>query len=125
MFIVLFIFLYLNSAFKQHQIAQLECTDQIIEEIMISKVLFSPCFVYYDTALQNYVPGTIDESKFTQENYDDCFEFITKKVNLSIQGKTIGEGIHSPHIINKTIYFYSSGNNIPTNIQFTFEEISC
>jgi hypothetical protein len=116
---------YLHSAFKDYQTEQLLCTDRALEEIIIAKTLYSDCFVYYDEALERSTPGTLDESKFTQTNYGRCFRFTDKKTNITVMGKTIGEEVHSLRTINKTIYWYSNNQFIPTNIKFAFEGIDC
>src|SRR3989344_8195522 len=83
MFLLAFIFLYMHSAFANYQTGKVECTDTAIQEIMIAKVLYGDCFTYTDPQTQQTLPGTIDLSKFTQENLDTCFSYITEKVKLT------------------------------------------
>ena len=120
-----FMFLYLYTAFAEYQTGKLECTDDSIGAIMIAKVQYAPCFTYYDSALQRYIPGTIDMDKFTQGTFDACFIYLTKRANISVDGKSVGQEIFEPKIINKTVWVYTGAEKKPSTIQFQFEESQC
>ena len=124
-FLLVFIFLYLYSAFAQYQEGKIECTDDIIDEIIVAKVLFAPCFIVYNPDLGRYIPGTIDMTKFTQETLDSCFYYLTKRVNITLEGTSIGVAIMEPKIINKTVWVVTDALQKPTTIQFMFEEPIC
>ena len=124
MVLISFMVVYNYNAFSKNQSLKLECTDVAIDELMIQKYLFT-CFVYEDQDIKRNIPGIIDLSKFTRENYDSCFQFITKKTSITINDLTIGEEIHNPKIINKLIYVYNNGELKPSIMTFKFEETEC
>ena len=125
MFVIAFLFIYLHQSFKQFSLESYECADDSYQEIMIAKTLYSDCFTYTDPDTQSTIPGTIDQSKFTQENYNNCFHFLIKKTNLTIDAVSIGEPIYDPVIINKTIWLYYNNNKVPKIITFMFEDSKC
>ena len=125
LFLLTFIFLYLHSAFNTYETKKIQCTDIAVEELMIAKLLYSDCFTYEDTELGRTLPGTVDKNKFSQESLETCFTFITKNINISLEGETIGQQIADPVHINKTIWVYENGEKRPATIQFTFEEPVC
>lgn len=124
MLLVAFMVMYNYSAFSKEQSMKIECTDVTIDNLMIQKYLFS-CFIYEDQDTQRNIPGTIDLSKFNQENYDSCFQYLEKKSKITLNGITIGEEIHNPKIINKFVYIYQDGTLQPTIIKFEFEDTEC
>lgn len=123
--ILTIMFFYLYTAFAEYQGGKVECTDSIIDEIIVAKVLFAPCFTSYDTDLGRYIPGAIDMKKFTQETLDACFSYITKRVNITLEGTSIGSAIIEPKVINKTVWVVTDAGRKPTTIQFMFEEPVC
>ena len=125
LFALTFIFLYMHSIFAEYQAEKVQCVDAALEDILIAKVLYSDCFSYKDPNIQQSLPGTIDTVKFNQQTLDTCFSYLTKRVNISIEGKNIGEQIYNPVSINKTIWFYENTEQRPSTIQFTFEEHAC
>jgi len=119
-------FVGLSTTFLTYQSSSITCIDDTVDEIMISKVIYSPeCFVYEDAELGRSYPGTIDLSKFTNATLDQCFNFITKKISLTIGDKTIGDFIHSQKVVFKPIYVYDNGNIRPETLKFTFVEAAC
>lgn len=124
-FLLTFIFFYVYGAFNEYQTEKLTCNEDVLNELMIAKVLYSPCFTYYDEATARSIPGTIDLSKFTQATLKSCFTVIDQKVNISVMGTTIGRKIYEAESINKTIWLYKGEEKIPTTIQFIFEEPAC
>jgi len=125
MFLIAFIFLYMHNAFANYQTGKIECLDTSIQEIMIAKVLYDPCLTYTDPDTQQTIPGTIDFSKFTQENLDACFSYILEKKNLTLGEKSIGDAIYDPYSISKTTWLYDGEKKELAILQFTFEEPSC
>lgn len=125
LFVIAFLFIYLHQSFKQFSMESYQCTDQASQEIMVAKVLYSDCFTYTDPDTKATIPGTIDKSKFTQENYDKCFHFIIKKTNLTIDEISIGEPIYNPVVINKTVWLYNNNEKTPKILSFKFEEAGC
>ncbi len=125
MFLLAFIFLYMHSAFANYQTGKIECTDTAIQEIMIAKILYGPCLTYTDPQTQQSIPGTIDFNKFTNETLEGCFSFITEKMKLTLNGKSIGESIYDPYSINKTTWVYNGEEKEPATLKFTFEEPPC
>ena len=98
----------------------------MIDEIMIAKILYSPeCFVYYDTELQRAVPGTIDGTKFTQTQLDNCFTLITKDISFAIKDASIGANIMNPKEVTKPIFLVTEGKTVASTLTFTFEESTC
>ena len=126
LFLLTFMFLFLRGMMVDYEVGRLSCVDDVIDEIIVAKLLYDEeCFVYYDSDIGRQVPGTIDKSKFTQENYDNCFKFLDKKVNISIDDNTVGEQIFTPKTISKTILLYDEGTITPSMIQFTFASPTC
>lgn len=125
LFVLTFIFLFLYNAFLDYHTGKVQCTDTALEEIMIAKFLYGECFTYTDPEVNRALPGTVDISKFSQESLEDCFTFITKKVNITIEGKSIGESIADPIAVNKTIWVYENNNKRTGTVQFLFEEPKC
>ncbi|MDP3728860.1 MAG: hypothetical protein Q8R18_05425 [bacterium] len=125
LFLLTFIFLYLNSAFRDYQTEKVQCTDTALEEIMIAKFLYGECFTYVEPEIDRTLPGTVDISKFSQKNLEECFTFITKKVNITIEGKSIGGTIYDSVTINKTLWVYENNEHRTATVQFMFEEPAC
>jgi hypothetical protein len=122
-FLLAFMFLFLRSAFADYQVGKLQCADEVIDELMIAKVLYSPdCFAYYDKDTERTTVGMIDKAKFTHETYESCFTYIIKKVTLRIDDTTIGETIYSPKEMAKPILLYDEGAVTATTLYFTFAE---
>jgi len=86
LFLIAFMFVYLHQSFKQYSQESFECTSEAYQEIMIAKILYSDCFTYTDPSTESIIPGSIDKTKFIQENYNNCFNFLIKKTNLTIDG---------------------------------------
>jgi len=119
-------FSHLQEASLNYQKGSIECISDVVDEIMVAKVMFSPsCFVYEDEETNRPVPGTLDINKFSNETLQECFKFITKKVKLTIGETSIGDHINSPRIINKPIYVYDSGEIAAEILEFTFVESEC
>jgi len=125
LFIIAFMFVYLHQSFKQYSQESLECTSEAYQEIMIAKILYSDCFTYTDIDTNALIPGSIDKSKFIQESYNNCFHFIIKKTNLTIDGVSVGEPIYDPITINKTIWLYDNDEKTPKTLTFMFEDLEC
>jgi hypothetical protein len=125
LFAIAFMFVYLHQSFKQFSQESVECTSEAYQEIMIAKILYSDCFTYKDPDIKAVIPGTIDKSKFTQENYNNCFNFLIKKTNLTLEDISVGEPIYDPLIINKTIWLYDNDQKISKILTFRFEESEC
>lgn len=125
LFVIAFMFVYLHQSFKQFSLESFQCTGEAYQEIMIAKILYSDCFTYTDPDTQSTILGSIDKSKFIQENYNNCFHFLIKKTNLTIDSISIGEPIYDPIIINKTIWFYENNEKSPEIITFKFEDTEC
>ena len=120
-----FMFLYLHKAFTEFQTVKTQCTETVTNEIMLAKILYSPCLTYYDPSLERSIPGTIDMSKFSNETLQTCFTYLTKKVQLKINDKTIGEKGYSQQTINKLIYIYDQGKTQTATLQFITEVPPC
>ena len=125
LFLIAFMFVYLHQSFKQYSQESFECTSEAYQEIMIAKILYSDCFTYTDPSTESIIPGSIDKTKFIQDNYNNCFNFLIKKTNLTIDGVSIGEPIYDPISINKTIWLYDGEGKTPNIITFRFEEPEC
>jgi hypothetical protein len=130
MIIAIFIIAVMLSAIGgtvlTYQKSSLTCFDNIIDEVMLAKSLYSSeCFVYVNEDTNRAMPGTIDLDKFTQENYGTCFKFITKKMQMTIGDATIGEELSKPTIVQKPIHVYEEGKITPSTLTFTFSEAAC
>ena len=125
-FLITTMFLGLRGVLLKYQSGSIECIDGVVDEVMIAKSLYSPnCFVYTEGETGRAHPGTIDLEKFTNKTFENCFKYITKKAQLSIDDKIIGVFIYNPKEIRKPIFTYSSGNIEPATLKFTFAEASC
>ena len=121
-----FMFLYLRSGFQSAQIDLLTCTDDITDQIIVAKVLYDQdCFVYTDQQTQRAIPGIIDINKFTQEQYDSCFQRIDKKVTVTIGDLEIGEVIQNPKTITKPILLATEEQTTAGSITLTFADAGC
>jgi hypothetical protein len=119
-------FLGLRTTFISYQTESVTCISNTFDEIMIAKILYSPgCFTYIDEEINKPVPGTIDMKRFNNETLNQCFKFITKKVHLRIDDKSIGDQIFTPKIVKKPIYTYNDGKVTPNTLEFTFVEPAC
>ena len=125
LFVIAFMFIYLHQSFKQYNQESFECTSEAFQEIMVAKILYSDCFTYPDPDTQSTISGSIDKYKFTQDSYNNCFNFLIKKTNLTIGTISIGEPIYDPITINKTIWFYENNQKVPMTLTFIFEESQC
>ena len=125
LFFLTFIFLYVHSAYASYQAGKVECIDKAVQENMIAKVLYSSCFTYTDPNTQQTIPGTIDLTKFTNENLDHCFLYISNKIHLTLDTQSIGDELYSPYTVNKTVWVYDSNEPQLEDIEFTFEEPAC
>ncbi len=111
---------------SDYEIGRMSCTDDVVDEIMVAKMLYDQdCFVYLDEDIDRAYPGIIDKSKFTQETYESCFLLLDKKINITIGETTIGEEIFTPKTINKAILLYDEGTVTPTTVSFTFANPTC
>lgn len=116
-FFLAVIFLYSFYMYAHYQEGSLECTGAVVNEMMVAKVLYaSDCFVAYDTELARALPGVIDMEKFTQENYNSCFKYLDKNMQLTIGEKTIGEEVEHPVTIHKPVLL-SDGTPATLNIE--------
>ncbi len=126
LFMLSFMFIYLKVMISDYEATRLECVDEVVDEVILAKLLYDDtCFTYYDEDLAKAIPGTLDKSKLTQENYDKCFEYIEKKVKIVIEDIEIGEEIFTPKTIKKFVYLYDEGQTTPTTVSFTFANPTC
>ena len=126
-FLLTAMFLGLRSLFITHQVGSIQCLDDIVDEVIVGKILYSPsCMTYYDPELNRAFPGTINMDKFTNETLEQCFTYIIKPVKLTIGDKSIGSlDTSSPKIINKPIQTYQDGVIKNEILTFTFREAAC
>ena len=125
LFVLTFIFLYLYNAFLDYNVEKTQCTDTVLEEIMIGKFLYGECFTYVDPEVDRALPGTLDMNKFTQETLDTCFSFVEKEIQIEVEGTTIGESIPNPIKVNKTLWIYENNEKRTAIVQFLFKEPAC
>lgn len=124
-FLLATMFIYLHQAFQSYQLNKLACAEKTTDEIMIEKIIYAPCFTYYDRELQKSIPATIDLSKFTEANLEACFPYLKKDISLNINNQTIGATLASPWIINKAVHIYNNGEKSPATLAISFEKPTC
>ena len=125
LFIIAFMFLYMRAMFQGYETDTVICTKETENSLMIAETLYSEnCFVYSDD--NRVYPGTIDWTKFTQEVFENnCYKNMLSEVNITIDGKNIGEPIYDPVIVWKTIYLYKDGEITPSSIRIMLEAPQC
>ena len=116
---------YFRGMYYDMQTDAIICPDEMENFLLISETLFSEnCFVYSDG--ERTYPGTIDLSKFTQENLDkSCYVNTNQKISITINGKTIGDQMYSTINITKPITTYNNGIFESTTMQIRVEEVVC
>ena len=136
--VVLLAFVNITS---ENQKIKVNCIDPIYHEIMIAKVLTdSNCLTYFDEDTDRAIVGTIDLSKFNDDNLNSCFtyldpdnlefkvmqRFIDTSIGLTLYGQTIGtKEFEEKQTINKIIQVYDKGELKSSNLEFNFELIEC
>jgi hypothetical protein len=94
-FVVIFafmVFLYVTDHFMADILYTNEGLD---EEIIISRVFFSPsCFVYMDENSNRAYPMVIDFDKFTQERLDECMQ-TQKRISFTLYVGGTAKEIHT------------------------------
>ena len=125
LFIIAFMFLYLRAMFQNYEAESTTCLGDVQNSLFIAETLYSEnCFTYSDG--ERVYPGTIDWSKFTQTRWDsNCYKNMPDNVNLTLNGKNIGDAIYKPVIVNKTIYVYQDGEITPSTVSIMLEEPLC
>jgi len=120
-------FLFFRAEIQNNLVDQTICLEDVENKIIMSEALYSEdCFAYYDTELDKTIPGTIDLSKFTEENLDNnCFQFIKRRVQIKLEDQTIGDAISNPDIISRIVYVYNNGQTNLTTMEFYFPEQQC
>lgn len=125
-FLLSFMFLFLRSMFQEYQVQKTDCVDPLLNEIIVAKILYAPgCFVAYDEELGRAMPGIIDSKKLTQENYENCFKYIDKRVKITLGDKSIGEEIESLVTISKPVFILQDGSLTPASMNIIMEATAC
>jgi len=125
--IIAAMFLFFRAEIQNNLVDQTICLDDVENKIIMSEALYSKdCFAYYDQELDKTIPGTIDLSKFTEENLDDnCFQYIKRRVQIKLNDQTIGDAISNPDIFSRIVYVYDNGQKNLTKMEFYFPEQQC
>ena len=125
--IVSFMLFYFSVEIKKDLKNSIECLDDIEINLMLAESIYSPdCFVYYDLELEKYIPGTVDLSKFTQENFDEnCFRLFEKDINVGLRDTKIGDTVLDPETRQRLVIVYDEDKQILENMEFNFQKSRC
>lgn len=118
-------FMFFRGQIQNAVLQPILCTDDIENNIIITKSLYSDCFVYHDKELIKNIPGTIDIAKFTQDNFDHCFNEIDQDVQIKIGSKTLGNQITESVKIKKLARVYDNNQITLELMEFNFPKSQC
>ncbi len=123
-FLIVLMFGYFRGMYYNIQTDTLLCTDETEQFLLISEAIFSEnCLAYSDG--ERVYPGTIDYSKFTEDNLATCFTNLDQRYSITLNDITIGDELYSPVTITKPIQLYQNGETTFTTIKFQVEEVTC
>jgi len=124
--IIAFMFLFFRAQIQNQIVQQTFCLDDIENNLIMTESLYSSdCLAYYDEELKRTIPGTIDKSKFTEEQIDICFQYIQQDVQLKLEDTTLGEEISNPITKTRIVKIYDQGTITLALLEFNFPEKKC
>ncbi|MFH1972841.1 MAG: hypothetical protein ABIJ18_05170 [archaeon] len=125
-FIIAFMFFFFRAQIQNQIVQPTFCLDDIENNLIMTESIYSSeCFAYYDEELKRTIPGTIDKSKFTEEQLATCFQYIQQDVQLRLGDTTIGEEISEPETKTRIVRVYDQGTITFSTLELDFQKKKC